>query len=703
MKIFRTQLLLSASLVLGGQKLSAEEGMWTFDNLPLSQLESSYGFTPSADWITNVKNSLVRISSGGTGSFVSKNGLVMTNWHVAQGPLQKISSPDNDLMTKGFYAALLADEKQVPNLYIDQLRSITDVTARVAAAIAGATDETEENRLRNAELEEIQSEHQASTGEIGEVVTLYKGGQYHLYGYKRFTDVRMVFAPEKTMGFFGGDEDNFEYPRFVLDIAMLRVYENGVPAQVSNFLPISEKGPQKDDLQFVVGNPGKTSRLLTHAALMDEKYHRLPLSLEILNRNLKTLDSYSERSPEALRQAEAKRFSVSNSLKVSLGKEKLLDESILAAKLASETALKARVFTDEALSSELGAWTEVERTVSILQDLRLPHALFEEGSAFDTRFFGWARKLVRAAREKQLPEDQRLPEYGTSQLPKLERDLFSEEPIYPELEQATLAASLEFLKLKLPEHALTQEILGDVSPEQRAEEMIRTTRLREISVRREIYTGGTEALARYASDPLIKLATQVDETSRSLRKRLETRVKVPTERAYKRITRVLFAYNGASIYPDATFSPRLSFGSVKGYVQDGVPLKENTVIGGAFAHETAHGAREFFQLPASWHAARSQLNMDTPLNYVTTNDIIGGNSGSAVVDRDGYFAGIVFDGNRYGILGDYHYRIDDNRGISVHSAGILEALRKVYKTERILAEFSIKGRSSSNPCSNKLK
>lgn len=665
----------------------ADEGMWTFDALPTEQLRTRYGFSATPEWIENTQKSLLRISAGGTGSFVSTNGLVITNHHVAQKAIQSVSTPENDYIANGYYARTPGEELRVPNHYIDQLVSITDVTARVQAASNGAANRAEENRLIDAEKERIQIENERTTGLKGEVVTLFRGGAYHLYSYKRYTDIRLVFAPEFKIAFFGGDEDNFEFPRYDLDIAFLRAYENDVPAVTPHFLRFAAQGPVADDLTFIIGNPGSTKRMLTSYALQDEKQNSLKYNLERLRKMLTSLDTFSATSEEAARRASNERFSFSNSLKVTEGKNNLLTERILGLKQEQESGLRAQVAANPTLAPELSAWDDVKKSVQVLKKVREPLNLFESEHAFQSVYFKHARKLLRYTTERVKPEAERLPEYASSQVDKLEKEILSTAPIYADLEIAKLTASLEFLNTKLPRSRLTQRILRGTTPAALAQRVVNGSRLNDVAVRREIFEGGAAALARYATDPAIVLAKQVDAESRAIRKRYEEESKVPGEKAYQRITNVLRSTGGENLYPDATFSPRLSFGAVRGYEQDGVMLAPHTTIGGAFTHEAAHGATGWFRLPDSWHNAQARLHADAYYNFVTTNDIIGGNSGSAVVNRAGEFAGIVFDGNRYGILGDYYYDESNNRAVSVHSDGILESLRVIYQTERVLQEL----------------
>jgi hypothetical protein len=681
---FFGSILLGAAMmsVLGpDSSLLADEGMWLFNRLPVERLAERYGFRPEPGWAEHVMRSAVRLSSGGSGSFVSADGLVLTNHHVASDCLQKLSTAERNLMEEGFLARSRAEELRCPDLEILVLWEIEDVTSRVQAAVKPDMEPGAAEQARRAARAAIEQESKEKTGLHSEVVTLYRGGEDHLYRYRRYDDVRLVMAPEVDIAFFGGDPDNFEFPRFCLDVCFLRVYEGGKPARVEHHLRWNQSGLEEGELIFVAGNPGSTQRLNTvdHLRfLRDVGYPRL---LDVLYRREIALQQFSLEGAEEARIARDDLFGIQNSRKAVRGiLAGLLDPAILAGKQRFEAELKGRVAADPSLGASLEDWSRIAASLEANRAIYDEYMLLERGRAFWSELFGKARTLVRLAEERAKPSAERLPEYRDAALPSLELELYSPAPIHPELEIAKLTDSLTAAAGTLgAEHPLASVLLGGRSPEARARELVRGTGLASVERRRELASGGAEALAG-AHDPMVALARSVDPHARAVRRKYEDWVQSVQRQAYAGISRAAFAVTGTATYPDATFTPRLAFGAVKGWEEDGERISPFTRLGGAYELNERHEGKEPYRLPPSWlaPAARQALDLSTPFNFASTADIIGGNSGSPVINRKAELVGIIFDGNIHSLVLDIAYTEERARAISVSGQVVVETLEKVY-------------------------
>jgi hypothetical protein len=672
--------VLAVAVALSHASTRADEGMWLFNNPPKKILQEKYGFEPTADWMLHLQRASVRFNSGGSGSFVSSDGLVMTNHHVGADALQKLSTKERDLVKQGFHAKTRQEEIRCLDLELNVLMSIEDVTARVNAAVEPGMEPAAAFKARRAVTSTIEKESLDKTGLRSDVITLYHGGLYHLYRYQKYTDVRLVFAPEQAIAFFGGDPDNFEYPRYDLDICFFRVYEDGKPAKVPYHLKWSPTGPKDGELIFVSGNPGRTDRLDTVAHLEFIRDRLQPRALNRLRRWEVLLSTYSERSKENARRARDELFGVQNSRKARLGMlAGLQDPAIMNEKRAQEKVLRESVMNSAGLKQKCGgAWDEVAAALKVWGTILINMELLEQGTAFRSELFGIARPLVRLAEESTKPNADRLREYRESNLESLKQELFSEAPIYEDLETLKLADSLSmFVEVAGADNPLVQKVLAGKSSEERAAELVRGTKLREVSVRKRLAEGGLKA-SESSQDPMIRLALLVDGPARQVRKTYEEKVDEPLRQAYAKIADARFALYGTSIYPDATFTLRLAFGVVKGYTEQGKSMPPWTTIGGAYQWAQEHDNKAPFDLPPSWLERKGRLNLSTPFNFVSTVDIIGGNSGSPVVNRKGELVGIIFDGNLPSLVWDYVYTDKVGRSIAVHSSSIPEALRKVY-------------------------
>ncbi|PYS28559.1 MAG: hypothetical protein DMG11_12155 [Acidobacteria bacterium] len=665
----------------------ADEGMWTFDNPPLKQLQEKYGFTPTKAWLDHVRLSSVRFNDGGSGSFVSPNGLTITNHHVAFGQLQKLSTAGKDYVKDGFHAKTQAEELKCPDLELNVLLSMENVTSQVQGTVKPGMTEKQALDARNAEKAKIQKESLDKTGLRSDVVTLYAGGEYWLYRYKKYTDVRLVFAPEQQTAFFGGDPDNFTFPRYDLDFALLRVYENGRPGVTKDYLKWNTKGAPDGELVFVSGNPGGTDRGQTIAQLEAARDVIYPERLARFKRELQALRTYAAKGSEQARQSADEIFGLENTVKAYTGEYNgLLDPKLFEKKKKAESDLRAKVQGDPEWRREYGsAWdaiaaaTKKEGEVTKLQQNRSISTA--SGMA---RF---ARQIVVYAAEVKKPDAQRLDGYHDSQLDELKFYLLSPAPVYPEYEEALLAWSLqESLDQLGPNDPFIKAVLDGRKPADVAAQVIRGSKMADPAFRKSLVEGGEAGVAA-STDPLIALARKVDPFFRETRKMYEESVESVFESAGEKIAKARFAIYGKSIYPDATFTLRLTYGKVQGYPMNGTKAPSKTTFYGLYDRAASFDYKAPFNLTQRFMQRKDRIDLSTPLDFVASLDIIGGNSGSPVINRNGDFVGIIFDGNIESLTGNFDYIEDTNRAVAVHSAAIIEALRKVYDAGSVANEL----------------
>ncbi len=674
--------------------LQAEEGMWTFDNLPLKQLKAAYGFEPTQAWLDHLRLASLRFP-GGSGSFVSDEGLVLTNHHVVRGYLQRLSTPERDLLKDGFVARTRAEEIKVPGLELMQLVALEDISARVAAAAKGAKSEAEALRAREREIQKARREKAEATGLTVEPVLLYQGGETWLYSYRKFTDVRVVMAPELSAARFGGDHDNFTYPRHHLDFTLLRAYDQGQPVRPEHHLRWSQSGLKAGELSFISGHPGSTSRLLTVAQMDLAREVQLPLQIAGMERRRAMLEAFAQRGFAERALVGGQIYGIDNGLKATRGYLAGLKDAEAMARVAkAEADLRARVQADPGLRAQAGAsWTRVA------QAAQAARALAREQAMVNTRgseLLATALHLVRLPAEGAKPEAQRLPEYAEAALPELKARLIRPRPTpyRADLELHLLTAGLKEAQEQLGAgHPFVKALLGGRSPETVAREAVEGSKLQDPAEVKRLLEGGAAALATSA-DPMLALAHRLDPEQRRLRARMESEVDGPIREHAARIARARFAVLGRDTYPDATFTLRLTFGVPAGYPANGTLIQPFTTLHGLFDRFEGWGGatfnldRETWRLGTRWLNAKPRLDLATPYNFASTHDIIGGNSGSPVVDTRGELVGLAFDGNLESLGGRYFYEGRANRTVNVDARAILEVLRKVYDAGPVADELS---------------
>ena len=675
----------------------ADEGMWLFNAPPLKQLKEKYQFEPTPQWLEHLQKASVRFNSGGSGSFVSANGLVITNHHVGADCLQKFGDEQHNYLRDGFYAKTQPEEKKCVDLELNVLMSIEDVTARVSGAVKSGMAGEQAANARKSVIAAIEKESKEKTGLRSDVVTLYQGGAYHLYRYKRYDDVRLVFAPEQQIAFYGGDPDNFEYPRYDLDICIFRIYENGQPAKIDHYLKFNPNGPSDGELTFVSGHPGKTDRQLTLDELADTRDRYLPYVLRMFNRREVLETAYSARSFENARKAREDLFGTQNNRKRYDGYlAGLLDPDIWSQLKAREQKLRDAIARDPKLKSTTAAYDRIKHAqAEIAKNAPVYNYLEQERPvtigyrgprALSGSLFKYARLLTRAIDERAKLNGERLPQFRDSARESLELELFSTEPIYDDYEILRLTDSLtDFASQFGEDNRLMQKVLAGKSPHARAVEFVSGTKLKDVAVRKDLY-GKDAAALQAAHDPMLDLARLIDGPAKESRKIYDAQEEIKKQ-AYAEIAKARFAIEGTGSFPDATFTLRLSYGTVRGYEQDGKQIPAFTDFAGLYQRSAEHDNKPPFDVPQRWIDKKANLNLATHFDFVSDADIIGGNSGSPVVNKDNEFVGIIFDGNIQSLVLDCIFTNTQARAVSVDSAAIIEALRKVYDAGALANEL----------------
>ena len=696
--ILRSSLYALLTIAVSLSSSVADEGMWLYNNPPLKQLKEKYQFEPTPQWLEHLQKASVRFNSGGSGSFVSSNGLTITNHHVGLDTLQKISSEKNNYVRDGFYAKTQAEEVRATDLELNVLMSIEDVTRRVTAALKPGITAEQSAAARQKVIAEIEKESKEKTGLRSDVVTLYQGGAYHLYRFKRYDDVRLVFAPEEQIAFYGGDPDNFEYPRFDLDVCIFRAYENGQPARIEHFLKWNPEGPKDGELTFVSGHPGRTDRQLSVTEVAELRDHEVPYLLNLYYRRETFFKAWTARGFENQRRAQDLIRGIENNRKRYDGYlAALLDPEIDRDLKAREQKLRDGMTKDPKWKGTLAAYDRIRKAQEEIAKILPVYNYYEtfrgkQGATyraprgFYSNLFKYARRLLRAGEERPKPNGERFPEFRDSNRESLELDLFSTEPVHDDMEQVMLTDSLTDLATRFGYNdPLVQKVLAGKSPTARAAELIKGTKVKDVAVRKQLYEGGAAGITG-AKDPMIELARLVDGPARAARKVFESQDETK-QQAYADIAKARFAIEGTSNYPDATFTLRLSYGAVRGYEENGKPVAPFTDFAGLYARSAEHDNKPPFDLPQRWIDKKSALNPATKYNFVSDADIIGGNSGSPVVNKANEFVGIIFDGNIQSLVLDCVFSDKQARAVSVDSAAITEALRKVYDANALADEL----------------
>jgi len=666
------------------QAAQADEGMWTFDNFPSKTVGTRYGFTPSQAWLDHVRLSSLRIAGGCSASFISPQGLVMTNHHCVVECVEQLSTAQQNFEENGFSAKTPEEEKKCPDFELDQLVEIRDVTKDVAEALTSKTGD-DANKALNAKRAELEQSCGSDASVRCDVVSLYHGGIYDLYRYKRYNDVRLVFAPEFSVAQFGGDPDNFNFPRFDFDIGLVRAYEGDKPVASRDYLHWSANGTKDGGLVFVSGNPGGTFRELTVAQLAFERDVLYPNRIPEIAERRGLLEGFVARGPEQAREANDTLFFLENGYKVFFGRQlALLDPQFVGAKMQEERRLRAAAAADPKLAAYVSVWDDIAKVQQVRAQLYVRNASLG-GRSFRAGLVGDAVTLVRAAAERTKPNGERLPEYTDKALINVQQQLTAAVPVYKDLEELDLVLLLTTIRRDLgADDPFVRKMLGKESPEQLAHRLLTGTHLEDPKVREELYKGGHSAVSA-SNDPMIRFAASINDDLLAVRKDYEARVDAPTRSSAEKIAKARFAVYGTSVDPDATFTLRLTYGTVKGFENaEGKFVEPYTNIEGLF--ERATGASPY-ALPESWLKAKASLNLSVPMNLSTTNDTTGGNSGSPMIDKDANVVGLLFDGNIFSLGGDYGYDPVKNRSIAVDSRALLEGIRKVYHFDRIVDEI----------------
>ena len=684
----KTQGLILALILTWAAPLAfADEGMWLFNAFPKDKVKVQYGFVPTQQWLDHVRQSSVRFNSGGSGSFVSANGLTFTNHHVGADCIQKMSKEGTDYMKTGFYAKTQAEEAKCPDLELNVLTGIEDVTAKVNAAAKSGLSTAEAGQVQRSAMSALEKSCATSATLRCDVVTLYSGAVFNLYKYKKYTDVRLVFAPEFDAAFFGGDPDNFTYPRYDLDITFFRIYENDKPVHLDQYLKWSKTGVRDGELIFVSGHPGGTDRLKTASQMQYLKDVDYPSRLENYKRRIALFQKFAAESPENARIAQEELFGYQNSQKAITGYfEGLRDETEMARKSAAERN-QTKLYVDKH-PHEPNPWEEISKAMTVARDIYGPLTYVERMRGFNSDLAQYARWIVRAADEKPKANGERLREYRDSALPSLEQKLLSTAPVYKNFETVTLSDSLAQMQEALGgDNAAVKAALNGKSPDEVSQNAISGSKLDDVGVRKQLYEGGKAAVAA-STDPLIVLMRNVDPAARAVRKRYDDEVDAVERRDGAIIAKARFEQSGFTQPPDATFTLRLSYGAVKGYEENAKKIPYFTTMAGAFQHADEHDNKPPYNLADSWTKAKSKLTLSTPLNFVSTPDIIGGNSGSPTINKSGEVVGIIFDGNIHSLVWNFFYDDRQGRAVSVDSRGIIEALRRVYGANALADELT---------------
>ena len=663
----------------------ADEGMWIFGNPPLKQLKERYNFSPDQQWLDHARLSAVRFNNG-SGAFVSANGLAITNHHIVRSTLAKLSTAERDILKTGFYAPTYADELKCPDLELNVLVGMENVTEKISQAAKQASDAKGAEELRKAEVAKIEKESLEKTKLKSTVISLFEGGEYWLYQYKKYTDVRMVFAPEAQAAEFGGDYDNFTYPRYALDFSFVRVYENDKPAKIDHYFRWSTSGPKDNELIFVIGNPGSTDRLRTIAQIKYQRDISNPLALKSFTRQRDRLVEYSALGQEQERRASDTISGLNNTLKRLNGQQEgLLTNKLMQQKIQEEQDLREKVNANPELKQLYGsAWDEMAGAYEKLAPMS--KRIFYS-SLSNSQLARLALTISQYVIEVKKPNGQRLPAFRDSNLESLKYQLLSPAPIYSDLEEVLLSNRLQEILEELgQDDPFIKATLNGRSPKDVAQQLISQTKLSDVNFRKSLLEGDLANLEK-SGDPLLEVALKIDPIIRELDKFARENFDGVRVAAGEKVAKARFAVYGRSIAPDANFTLRFSYGVVKGHEVGTTLVPYKTTYGGLYDRAASFDNKEPFDLSPKLAASKSAVDLSVPMNFVYTADTIGGNSGSPVINQQGEIVGVNFDSNVHRFVSRYVYTEDRGRAMAVHSAGMLEAIRKVYNAQALADEL----------------
>ncbi len=661
--------------------------MWTFDYPPMDYFQKEYNFKPTEDWLNNVRMSALRFANYCSASFVSADGLVMTNHHCGRESVSKVTKPGEDLFDNGFYAATLADERPVPGLYVDQLVLIKDVTNEIQSAIdKGKTPEEKVTNQRNA-MQELEKKEEKETGFRIQIVTFYNGGKYALYGYKRYTDVRLVFSPEASLGYFGGDYDNFTYPRYDLDCNFFRVYDNGKPLKTEHFFHWSHEGAAPGEPVFVVGNPGRTDRLKTVSQLEFSRDVQYPRTLDLLNDLVNIYSDLIEKHPERKAELQNRLFGFSNSQKAYTGMlAGLRDPVLMQKKIDFEKNFKNAVLSNPELSAKYsGLWDKIADVQNQLKTVSNEYFAISTNPFTSAQYFMIAGEVIHLANQLKLPEDQRSAEYKGTKLDSTINDIFPPK-FDAELQNAMLKDQVDRLEMYLgSSNEIIAKITGGKSGEDAVNYMLSNSSLTSPEKLKSLIKEGPDAILN-SNDPFIYFIVHTDARKNELQGKIKEFSS--SDAAYSQeLGKALFEVYGTSIPPDATFTLRISDGVVKGYPYNGTIAPPFTTFYGLYDRYYSFDKKFPYDLPKNWQNPPADFKLETPMDFVSTNDIIGGNSGSPVINEKAQIVGLAFDGNIESLPGNFIFTTETNRTVAVHSAGMMEAIKDLYKATRLSDEL----------------
>jgi hypothetical protein len=688
---------LLTSLAQGVPALArADEGMWPLNMAPIDSVKDRWGFKMRQGWLQHAMKASIRINGSGSGSFVSPFGLALTNHHVAADCIQELSTRPGspDLMKDGFLAARRDREARCPGLELNVLVKIDDVTEELKAkldSLGPKIGDTERNRELKAEMARIEKACAETSGLRCDVVTLYAGGTYHLYQFEKYTDVRLVFAAESAIASYGGDADNFNYPRYAFDVAILRVYDQDKPLNTPDHFRVSRAGAQDQELVFTVGSPGATDRFAVLAKLEHLRDVSYPFLIELAKAKRDRMRDFACKGEAQAKAAREELSSIDNVIKALEGfRRGLVDTKLYGEAVAREKKLLDAVkkLADAKQKKRiLDAWPKLEAAYKTRSKLWKEYSLLEGYFAPGGRLARIARHLVRLADERPKSSDLRLREYRDSNLASVEVELFSEAPVDVELEIERLAFTLEAMRVTLGDkHPAVKKALAGATSRARAEEAIRGTKLADVAVRKQL--AGDRAAFEAARDPLLELIAKLDPDARAVRKKYEDGVESVERQWGGLVAEAYAAAFGASVYPDATGTPRINAGQVRGYSDGGADYAWSTELAGLFTRAETTGGKEPYALPRRWSDARPRLDLKVPFNVVSTNDVISGNSGSPMFNKNSELVGLVFDINGAQLANRFVYRDESARTISLSSAAILHVLEQVYGAAELVRELA---------------